>query len=338
MKIGNRDLTRSIFIVAEIGANHEGNFEVAKEMVQAAAEAGVDAVKFQTYRAEKLVAKAEKERYEHFKRFALGDGEFAELADLTQQHGLVFLSTPFDIEAVDFLDRLAPAFKIASGDITYLSLIKHIAQKGKPMFLSTGMANVEEIWQAIDIVKRANSKLIEENKLVLLHCVSSYPTNIEEANLRAIPFMKEAFHLPVGYSDHTLGILACLAAVALGACLIEKHFTLDKNRQGFRDHQLSADVKDITELVAKVRQLEKSLGEYKKEPTEHEMANRTSMRRSLAAKGNIPQGTIITEDMLAALRPEVGVPAYSLKEVIGKASKRNIARGEIILPEDVAGL
>jgi N,N'-diacetyllegionaminate synthase len=338
VKIGNRDLTRSTFIVAEIGANHEGNFAAAKELLLAAAGTGVDAVKFQTYQAGKIVARTEKERYAHFERLALRNEEFAELAELAKKRDLIFLSTPFDIEAIDFLDRLVPAFKIASGDITYLSLIEHAARKGKPIILSTGMANMAEIRQALKAVKRGNSQLIEKSQVVLLHCVSSYPANIEEANLRAVPFLKEKFHLPVGYSDHTLGITACLTAVALGACLLEKHFTLDKNRRGFRDHQLSADVKEMTDLVAKVRQLEKSLGEYKKEPTAPEMANRASMRRSLAAREDIPPGTVLTADMLTALRPEAGIPVNRLPEVTGRICRRHISRGDILFPEDVARL
>ena len=250
MNIGNCDLTKSTFIIAEVGANHEGNLEVAKELVKVAAKTGADAVKFQTYHADKIVVKSERERYEHFQRFELKDEEFMQLAKLAKERNLIFLSTPFDIEAVDFIDKLVPAFKISSGDITYLPLIEHVARKNKPILLSTGMSNVEEIWQAIETVKRANSKLIEEEKLILLHCITSYPTKIEEANLRAIPFMKKTFRLPVGYSDHTLGFDACLYAVALGASVIEKHFTLDKYNREFRDHQLSADVEDMAGISA----------------------------------------------------------------------------------------
>lgn len=335
MEIGKCDLTKKTFIVAEIGANHEGDFEAAKELVKAAAKTGVDAVKFQTYHADKIVIKSERERYEHFKQFELSEEEFVELAKLARKQGLIFFSTPFDIEAVDFLDKLVPAFKIASGDLTYLSLIEHVAQKDKPILLSTGTGNVKEIWQAIDAVKRANNKIIEENKLILLHCVSTYPVKIEDANLRAIPFMKETFSMPIGYSDHTLGILASLSAVALGACVIEKHFTLNKYDRGFRDHQLSADVEDMTELVQKVRLVEKSQGEYKKEPMECELTNMKLMRRSLAAKKDIPQGSTITEDMLTALRPEKGIPAFLSKQAIGKRSRRNITEGEILSQQDI---
>jgi N,N'-diacetyllegionaminate synthase len=338
VKIGNCDLAERTFIVAEAGANHEGDIKVARELVERAAETGVDAVKFQTYQAEKIAASSEKERIEHFRRLALKEEDFLELAALAREEGLLFLSTPFYLEAVDLLDPLVPAFKIASGDITYSQLIEYIAKKDKPILLSTGMSYAEDIWQAIEIVKKANNRIIEEKRLVLLHCVSSYPTEIEQANLGAIPFMRETFRLPIGYSDHTLGLQACLSAVALGACLIEKHFTLDKSRQGFRDHQLSADVKDMTELVQKVRLVEKSLGEGGKEPLECELGNQKSMRRSLSASRDIYQGSIIAEDMLMALRPEIGIPANQWRQVIGKRSRRNIVKGEIIFSQDVEGL
>ncbi|MFC2066184.1 N-acetylneuraminate synthase family protein [Chloroflexota bacterium] len=335
MKIGDFDLEKHVFIIAEIGANHEGDIELARLLIQKAAKTGVDAVKFQNYLPHKIISGKDKERFEHFRRLALKEEDFPKLAALAREEGLIFLSTPFYLDAVDLLAPIVLAFKIASGDITYKHLLQHVASKGKPILLSTGMSTTGDVQSAIETIKRANPKIIEEKNLLLLHCVSAYPSKPEEANLRSIPFLKETFQLPVGYSDHVPGLEVALYAVAAGACLIEKHFTFDKTRQGFRDHQLSADPDDMVELVKKVRVLEAVLGDYKKEPVAGELANRESMRRSLVARVDITVGSEITDEVLTALRPETGIPVVEWERVVGKKARRDIGRGEILSEQDL---
>ncbi|MBI3075984.1 MAG: N-acetylneuraminate synthase family protein [Deltaproteobacteria bacterium] len=334
MEIEGHRLDKKILIVAEIGGNHEGDFGAAKEMVEAAATTGVDAVKFQTYRAAKIVTSQERARFEHYRRFELAEEEFAALAALARERGLVFLSTPFDRESADFLDPLVPAFKIASGDLPCLPLVAHVAAKGKPVLLSTGMSEVVELQEAVRVIEQACPAIPLEERLVLLHCVSSYPTMEEDAHLRGIPFLRETFGVPVGYSDHTLGILACTAAAALGACVLEKHFTLQREGRTFPDHILSADVAVMTELVRQVRAVERLLGEYGKRPLPCEETRRVTMRRSLAAARPIMEGEILTEEALTFLRPATGLPPR-LEGIVGRRARRALAAGVLLTPEDV---
>jgi|CXWL01.1.fsa_nt_gi N-acetylneuraminate synthase/N,N'-diacetyllegionaminate synthase len=336
MKIGSIALENQVFIIAEIGANHEGSVEEALRMIEAAAQCGVDAVKFQTYRAEKIVASSEIQRRQHFKRLELTDADFRRLAQESAARGLVFLSTPFDRDSADMLDPLMPAFKVASGDLTCGPLLSHIATKGKPILLSTGMADMGEIYEAIEIIEQA-SPFGQRAPLALLHCVSAYPTPDEQANLLAIRRLQATTGRMVGYSDHTLGIEACVAAVALGVRVIEKHFTLDKSRSTFRDHQLSADPADLTALVTGVRRIEAMLGTGDKAPAAGEAANRLSMRRSLAAAVVIAKGQVLTVEMLTQLRPGTGLPSAMLDRVIGLRVSRDVGEGELLTIADVEG-
>jgi sialic acid synthase SpsE len=335
MLIGTHDVNEKVFVIAEIGANHEGSLDEAKRLIEAAARCGVDAVKFQTYRADKIVAVSETQRRAHFRRLELTDTEFQTLAQVALEHGVMFLSTPFDIESVDLLDPLMPAFKIASGDLTATPLVAHIATKGKPVIMSTGMAGLEEIFDAVGVIEDA-SPLGTEVPLVLLHCVSAYPTPDAHANLNAIPYLRDRTGRPVGYSDHTLGIEACLAAVALGARVIEKHFTFDKNRATMRDHQLSADPTDLAQMVRGIRRIEAMLGESAKGPYEVEVQNRTSMRRSLAARTAIRKGELITPSMLTVLRPGTGLSPSMMQRVIGQRAMRDVDPGEVLTQDAVA--
>lgn len=332
MKIGDCDLSLRPLVVAEIGANHEGDLAVAKRMIREAAQAGADAVKFQTYQAEKIIARTEQERFAHFQHLALPAEAFADLAAEAQARKVLFLSTPFDLDAVELLDPLVPAFKIASGDITCLPLIERIAHTGKPIFLSTGMATLEEIAAALNAIRTAaevGPDTLRE-RVVLLHCVSSYPTAPEEANLRAMLTLRKTFGLPVGYSDHTVGILACLAAASLGACVLEKHFTLDKSRRTLRDHQLSADANDLTELTAAVKCVAAMLGSGVKAPMPSEEANRVTMRRSVAARVDIKTHEVLSERHLTVLRPATGVPPSELATLIGQIAQQDIPAGSVI--------
>ena len=329
MKIGSLNLVDRVMIIAEIGANHEGSLDEAKRLIEAAARCGADAVKFQTYRAEKIVAVSETQRRAHFKRLELSERDFAALAQEAGSQGVKFLSTPFDRDSADFLDGLVPAFKVASGDLTATPLLAHIASKGKPILLSTGMAVIEEILEAVRTIERASPRGAEA-PVVLLHCVSAYPTPDEQANLMAIPYLRDQAGRLVGYSDHTLGVEACQAAVALGARVVEKHFTFDKGRTTFRDHQLSADPADLSRIVAGIRRIEAMLGEAEKRPVAAESQNRLAMRRSLAAACPIAKGDRITREMLTVLRPGTGLAPSRMDEIVGLRATRDLAAGELL--------
>ena len=337
MRIGAHDLAQHVLIVAEIGANHEGDWGRAVELVAAAAEAGADAVKFQTYRAEKIVAASETDRRIHFRRLELSDDQFLSLAVEARSRGVMFLSTPFDLESADLLDPVMPAFKIASGDLTYVGLLRHIAAKGKPVILSTGMSSDSEIQAALATLAEAAPGRDLPEWIALLHCVSAYPTPPEQANLKSIPFLADTFGLITGYSDHTLENWACLAATALGARILEKHFTLDKHRSDFRDHALSAEPAEMAALVRGVRTIEAALGDYGKPIAPAERDNRVAMRRSLAARDDIQSGSRLTAESLTALRPARGLSPTQLDAVMGRRTGRLIKAGEPITEADLVG-
>ena len=334
IKIGDIEISKRTMVIAEIGNNHEGDFEIAKLLIERAAEIGVDAVKFQTIRAEKFVARDQEGRFNQIKRFELSDSQFRELASLAKARGLLFLSTPFDYDSVDMLDEFVPAFKVSSGDLNWYQFLEYISRKDKPILLSTGMSEVEEIAQALETIEAASSLPLSE-QVVLLHCVSSYPVDISEANLLSIPYLRERFGVPVGYSDHTFGILACETAVALGARLIEKHFTYRKEGQSFRDHALSADPGEMKELVDSIRLIEASLGVKNKRIMAVEKQNRLVMRRSLAAGKYLAKGEIVTEGAITFLRPGTGIPPEGLSSIIGRRAARDIVEGSIIQEEDI---
>lgn len=326
MKIGNVDLEKKTFVMAEIGNNHNGDFTTAKRLIEAAADAGADGVKFQTFEPELYVHKdlsvvahakgVHKTQIERLKSIKMSDEQYEKLSNLAQKLGLVFMSTPFDLKSVDFLDQMVPAFKIASGDLTNIPLLKKIAEKKKKIIISTGMAEENEIEAAVNILGKHN--------VVLLHCVAIYPTPNHRSNLLSIPYLRKTFGIPIGYSDHTTGIHACQTAVALGAVLIEKHFTLDK-KQPLGDHVLSAEPDEMAELVETVKVIRESLGKYGKKISEEELKSRGTMRRGLYAKTNIAKGTRINHDMVVALRPPVGVPVDRIDEVLGKKTVLPIA-------------
>ncbi len=329
---------KSIYIIAEIGTNHNGDLSLAKQMVFEAAKTGVDAVKFQLYKAEKFISRTVpvfkrakslgyKTQFERFKALELNHDQMMELYKLSKECGLDFLCTPFDEDSVDFLEPLVPAYKIASGDLINILLLRHVASKNKPVILSTGQAELEEIDRAIGVFPM--------DKIVLLHCVSSYPTPDEETNLRSISFLMNRYDdVPVGYSDHTVGYLACIGAVALGACIVEKHFTLDKS-QGFGDHSLSADPKDMQNLVKEIRRLEKMLGEVKKTCQPCEMESKRQLRRSLHVNRALKAGTILKEEMISPLISQKGVNADKIDEVIGRCIIRDMEIGSEITFDDL---
>jgi len=325
------------FIIAEAGVNHNGSVELAKKLIDAAKDAGADAVKFQTFKTENVVVKdaqkaeyqkettGEGSQYEMIKKLELAEEDFRELADYAEKKDIMFLSSPFDKESVDLLHELdVPAFKVGSGEITNLPLLRYIAKKGKPIILSTGMSTLGEIEEALDVIR---SEGVED--IILLHCVSNYPARIEDVNLRAMGTLKQAFKLPVGFSDHTLGITAPIAAVALGACVIEKHFTLDRNLPG-PDHKASLEPDELKEMVKDIREVEKALGNGIKKPTKEEEEVKKVARKSIVAKVDISKGAIITEDMLDVKRPGTGIEPKYLKFIIGRKTKEDIKKDDVI--------
>ena len=341
------------FIIAEAGVNYYDiaqkeniePIEAAKMMIKEAAEAGADAIKFQTYKAEKLASKhspaywditkeGTKSQYELFKKYdKFGEDEYKELAKFAKTRKIIFMSTPFDLEAVDFLGKLMPVFKIASSDITNLPFIKYIAQKKKPIFLSTGASTIKEIRDAVNAIEEEN-----HHEIVILHCVLNYPTKYENANLNMIKDIQKNFpEYLVGYSDHTPPddcMLVLVTAMILGAKIIEKHFTLDKSLPG-NDHYHSMDTKDLKNLINNIKLVYKIFGKDKKEPLESEKKAIKYARRSIVATRDIPKNSIIGESMLTFKRPGTGISPKYLNEVIGKKTKRNIKKDEIVRWDDI---
>jgi N,N'-diacetyllegionaminate synthase len=330
MVINNRDTDDNVFVIAEIGNNHEGDFILARDMISRAAESGVDAVKFQTFIPEQYVTSNDSERLDRLRRFRLNQQQLQELNQHAAKCELVFFSTPFDIASAIFLNSLQPLFKISSGDNTFFPLIETIAGFDKPTLISTGLADLD----LLDSLYRMWSSKAETYNLAFLHCVSSYPVPSDQANLGAIATLRSHYpDVTIGYSDHTIGIDAAIYAVAAGARIVEKHFTLDKNYSNFRDHQLSADPTDMKTLVKKIRQLELLLGtgEKKAQPCEADM--RVVMRRSIAGARVISAGSILSLEDLTWVRPGGGFSPGDEEYLVGRAVNCEVHQGEIIYPE-----
>ena len=325
-------------IIAEAGVNHDGDLNLAKKLIDVAREAGADAIKFQTFEAEKVVIEtAEKAEYQRettspeesqlamIKKLELSGKDFEELSTSARENEIIFLSSPFDTGSVDLLDELGvPAFKVGSGEITNFPLLRHIATKGKPIILATGMATLEEVEEALKVIQGEGVK-----NIILLHCASCYPTKIEDINLKAMATLRHTFELPVGLSDHSLGITIPIAAIALGACVIEKHFTMDKNLPG-PDHKASLEPDGLKGMIRAIRDVEGALGDGVKRPTVGEEEIKKVARRSIVARVDIPDGVIITQKMLDIKRPGTGIEPRHLDIVIGRRAKKNIKSGELI--------
>lgn len=328
-----------VFIIAEAGVNHNGKVELAKELIDIAAQSGADAVKFQAFKAENIVTeKAEKAAYQKkgtayneksqfsmLKQLELSKKDFTKLCDYAHKKKIIFLATPFDKESVDLLDDLnLPAIKISSGEITNLPFIRYIAEKKKPIILSTGISTIDEIEDALNVIHQSGN-----DNLILLHCVTSYPAEKCEMNLRTIKTLKEHFEHPVGISDHTLGIIIPIAAVALGAVVVEKHFTLDRTMQG-PDQKMSLEPDELAEMVKSIREVEEALGDGIKKPTRAEKEIKVAVRRSIVAKVEINKGDIITERMLDFKRPANGLEPKFSNKIIGLRAKKRIKPDELI--------
>lgn len=306
------------FLVAEIGINHNGQKNIAKKLISKAKSAGADAVKFQTFKASDLAIPTSK-YFPIFSKVEFNESDFAELSDHAKKEEIIFFSTPSSNDAVNFLNKInVPAFKISSGDLTNIPLIEYVASKNKPVILSTGMGTMEEITYAVkSIIKKGNKKII------ILHSVSGYPTPIVEANLNVINTLKHQFPFPIGFSDNGKETDVAVVAVALGAKLIEKHFTLNKKMKG-PDHKISADPTDFSNMVKKIRQVENMLGAGKKIIQNSESDNRIQARKSLIINQTTEKGTKITKKMISVMRPATGISPKELNNVIGKTTKKRI--------------
>lgn len=337
MKIGKIDLSRDVLIIAEIGNNHEGDVALAEEMVSEAARAGAHAVKFQSIVPEQLVVPDQATRLAQLRRYQLSPESHARLARVAVDNGVMFLSSPFSLDAIDMLNPLVPAFKVASGDNDHVALLERIATTGKPVILSTGMTTLDGVAYSLGILTRAWDRAgIADPGLVLLHCVSAYPTPSGQANLMAIRALAGLGHV-VGYSDHTLGIDAAVLSVALGARVIEKHFTLSKTQSEFRDHQLSVEPHELKALVQRVAEANMMLGDGVKRIMPAEEATALAARRSICAARDLPLGGVIAPEDLLWLRPAGGLPPGSEHRLLGRRLVRSVAAGERLNADSVEG-
>jgi len=330
----------SIFVIAEAGVNHNGSIELAKKLIDVASDAGADAVKFQTFKADKLVSKdtqkanyqkettdEHESQYEMIKKLELDTDTHKELIAYCKEKNIMFLSTPFDLDSVDLLNDLGlKIFKIPSGEITNLPYLRKIGSLRKKVILSTGMADIGEIEDALDVLIEAGTK---KEDITVLHANTMYPTPMEDVNLRAMVTIGKTFDVAYGYSDHTLGIEVDIAAVAMGASCIEKHFTLDKTMEG-PDHKASLEPDELKAMVKAIRNIELALGSSIKKPSPSEKPNMQVARKSIVASKLIKKGEILSEENLAIKRPGNGISPMRWDEIIGTVSQKDYNVDELI--------
>ena len=330
-----------VFIIAEAGVNHNGSLELAMKLVDIAVDAGADAVKFQTFKAENLVVKraqkaeyqkgttnSSEPQYQMLKRLELSEVAHENILRYCQQKGIMFLSTPFDLESIDFLDRLGmPIFKIPSGEITNLPYLRRIAGKGKEIILSTGMSNLDEIGDALSLLMSEPG--VSKEKITVLHATTEYPCPIDEVNISAMNTIRSEFGVRVGYSDHTEGIEIPIAAVALGATVIEKHFTLDRKMDG-PDHLASLNPEELKLMIKCIRNVELAFGNGVKQPSKSEIKNINVIRKSIVALRDIVKGEIFSEANITAKRAGGGISPMRWEQVLGEIAQRNFFKDELI--------
>ncbi len=336
MKIRSFDTSQDVLVIAEIGNNHEGDIDVARQLVHRAAECGAGAVKFQTYRTELFVAPHDELRFQRMKSFELSHDDYRELHALAKSLDLLFISTPLDVHSAAFLAELVDCYKIASGDNNFFPLIEAVCATGKPLVISTGVSGLAHVANVASFVEKCWQARGIDGQLAVLHCVSNYPVEPRDANLSAIRVLRERLSCEIGYSDHTLGIDACLAAVALGARIVEKHFTLDTNYSDFRDHHLAADPCELTQLVEKINRVGLMLGNGKKTVIPAEVDMELQIRRSIVASTNLQDGHVLSLGDLTWLRPGKGLPPGQEAQLLGRCLKRSVRMGEPIQLADVA--
>lgn len=328
-----------VFVIAEAGVNHNGSLDTAKRMIDAAAQAGADAVKFQTFKADSLVRRdarkaayqeenardKQESQYDMLKHLELTEQMHHELMDYCKEKEILFLSTPFDTDSLKMLvERGITILKVPSGEVTNYPYLREIGRTGKPVIMSTGMCDLEEVKAAVSLLQENGS-----GEITLLHCNTEYPTPMEDVNLRAMCTLRDELHLPVGYSDHTKGIEVPVAAVAMGAVVIEKHFTLDRNMDG-PDHKASLEPEELKAMVRAIRNIETALGEGMKKPSPSELKNRDVARKSIVAKRDIRKGELFTEENLTAKRPGSGISPMRWKDVVGRTADRDYGQDDMI--------
>src|SRR6185295_3532301 len=338
VRIGDREVGGGapVYVIAEAGSNHDRNLDQAKRLIDVAAEAGADAVKFQTFTADRIVAETktrakylddllppDKTMSDLFRELELPHEWHAALFEHATAAGLDFISTPFDFEAVDLLDDLGvKVFKVASYELWHLPLIREVASRGKPIICSTGMADLADVQDAVDTVAATGN-----DQLILLHCVVNYPPPFSDLNLRAIETLRQAFHVPVGYSDHSSGITAPIVATALGAAVVEKHHTLSRDLPG-PDHRFAIEPDELTAMVRGIRDAQAALGSGIKRMAPAEADLYVTARRSLFAARDLAEGTVLGVDDIAVLRPGTGLEVRDLEKVVGRTARRAIGRHE----------
>lgn len=329
---------KHVTIIAEAGVNHNGDIDLAKKMIDVAKRAGVDYIKFQTFKPEKLASRfavkaeyqkentgTDESQVEMLKKLTLSEKEYRELADYAQNNNIGFISTPFESDSLEFLKSIDMDFwKLPSGEVTNYPFLVEIAKTGMPVVMSTGMCDLKEISDAISILRNNGA-----NSISLLHCNTQYPTPFEDVNLHVMETLRREFNVEVGYSDHTRGIEVPIAAVAMGATIIEKHFTLDKNMEG-PDHKASLEPDELAAMVKAIRNIECALGLNVKEPTKSEIANRAVARKSIVAKCSIKAGDSFSVDNLTTKRPGNGVSPMKWNELVGKKANRDYSEDELI--------
>lgn len=333
-------MKRQTFIIAEAGVNHNGRMDLARKLIAEAAYAGADAVKFQTFRAENIVldtapkapyqqkgTERDESQLQMLKKLELSGNDWEELIQYCRARDILFLSTPFDLESMDFLVKLGmEIFKIPSGEITNLPYLRKVGGLGREVIMSTGMATMQEIKDAVTLLKKAGTA---KHKISILHCNTQYPTPMGDVNLRAMVSIAKEFDVKVGYSDHTLGIEIPIAAVALGATIIEKHFTLDKTMPG-PDHPASLEPKDLQNMVTAIRNVERAMGSSVKKPSPSEKANRNIVRKSIVASSHIKKGECFTDSNLTCKRPGTGLSPMAWDKIIGTRALHDFHADEMI--------
>ena len=329
------DCIGRIFIIAEIGVNHNGNLELAKKMIKSASECGVDAVKFQTFKSEDLVTEnAETAGYQEkntnensqlkmLKKLELTFDDFKQLKDYASKCNVIFISSPFDVNSVDLLETLdVPLYKLGSGELNNFELIDYVQKTNKPIIISTGMATLGEIKETYDFIEN-------KNNLIILHCITGYPTSFKEANLNFIKTLQKEFDVPIGFSDHSPGIELPIAAVALGACVVEKHFTLDKNLEG-PDHKASLNPKEFKAMVDAIRNVEVAMGDGIRKFSDNELEIKKVARKSIVLNQDVSKDMIIERRMLSIKRPGTGIPPKFIDDVIGKKLIKDLKANNVL--------
>ncbi len=336
----NKSNVTSTFIIAEIGVNHNGSVDLARKMIRSASECGVDAVKFQTFVSEDLVSENaktaeyqenntnENSQLEMLKKLELSYDDFFDLKKYAEEWGVVFLSSPFDIKSVDLLEKLnVSLYKLGSGELNNFELIDYVLKTNKPLILSTGMATLDEIRETYDYISN-------KQNLIILHCITGYPTSFEEANLNFIKTLQKELDVPIGFSDHSPGIELPIAAVALGACVVEKHFTLDKTLEG-PDHKASLNPEEFKAMVSAIRNVEVAMGDGIRKFSENENEIKKVARKSIILNNDIKKGTVLEKEMLVIKRPGTGIAPKFINEIIGKSVNKDLKSNDILKWEDL---